>query len=75
MVGHGSAEPDSQTRISQTETDVTESRAGSGRSSIRATEERFVTGLDVFIVSFCVAFIAASDRFKALLAGLVRLIR
>jgi hypothetical protein len=34
-----------------------------------------VTGLEIFIVSFCVAFIAASDRFKALLAGLARLIR
>jgi len=34
-----------------------------------------VTGFEVFIVSFCVAFIAASDRFKVLLAGLVRLIR
>ena len=34
-----------------------------------------MAGLDVFIVSFCVAFIAASDRFRALLAGLIRLIR
>jgi hypothetical protein len=34
-----------------------------------------MTGLDVFIVSFCVAFIVASDRFKSLLAGLGRLIR
>ena len=40
-----------------------------------ATKERFVTGLEVFIVSFCVAFIVASDRFKSLLSGLVRFIR
>ena len=56
-------------RISHTETDVTESNAGFGRSSFHAKEEHFVTGLDVFIVSFCVAFIVASDRLKALLAG------
>jgi hypothetical protein len=31
--------------------------------------------LDAFFVSFCVAFIVASDRFKALVAGLGRLIR
>lgn len=31
-----------------------------------------MTGLDVFVVSFCVAFIVASDRFKSLLAGLRR---
>ena len=30
-----------------------------------------MTELDAFIVSFCVAFIVASDRFKALVAGLV----
>ena len=34
-----------------------------------------MTGLDVFIVSFCVAFIVASDRFKASVSGLGRLIR
>jgi hypothetical protein len=34
-----------------------------------------MTGLDAFIVSFCVAFIVASDRFKALVSGLGRLIR
>jgi hypothetical protein len=33
-----------------------------------------MTGLDAFMVSFCVAFIVASDRFKALVAGLGRLI-
>jgi hypothetical protein len=34
-----------------------------------------MTGLDVFLVSFCVAFIVVSDRFKGLLAGLARLVR
>jgi hypothetical protein len=34
-----------------------------------------MTGLDAFIVSFCVAFIVASNRFKELLSGLGRLIR
>jgi len=35
-------------------------------------KEHFMTGLDIFLVSFCVAFIVASDRFKAILAGLGR---
>ncbi len=34
-----------------------------------------MTGLDVFVISFCVAFIVASDRVKSLLAGLGRLVR
>ena len=34
-----------------------------------------MTGLEIFVVSFCVAFLAASDRFKSLLAGMVRLLR
>lgn len=34
-----------------------------------------MTEWDVFLVSFCVAFLAASDRFKSLLASLGRLIR
>ncbi len=31
-----------------------------------------MTGLDVFVLSFGIAFILASDRFKSLLAGLLR---
>lgn len=34
-----------------------------------------MTGFEIFGVSFCVAFLAASDRFKALLGGLTRLLR
>ncbi len=34
-----------------------------------------MTGLDVFVLSFGIAFIVASDRFKSLMAELVRLIR
>jgi hypothetical protein len=34
-----------------------------------------MTGFDAFLVSFCVAFIVASDRFKALLAALARRVR
>ncbi len=33
-----------------------------------------MTGLDVFVLSFGIAFILASDRFKSLMAGLLRLI-
>jgi len=31
-----------------------------------------MNGLDVFVLSFCAAFIVTSDRFKMLVAGLVR---
>jgi hypothetical protein len=33
-----------------------------------------MTGLDAFIVSFCVAFVVASARFKAWAAGVSRMI-
>jgi hypothetical protein len=33
-----------------------------------------MTGLDVFIVSFCVAFVVASARFKSWTAGVSRMI-
>ena len=62
----------SDTGLKNSGTDVTESNVGSGQALSPATKERVVIGLDVFIVSFCVAYIAASDRFKALLAGVVR---
>jgi hypothetical protein len=34
-----------------------------------------MTGFDVFAVSFCVAFFVASDRFKALFARMMGMIR
>ena len=34
-----------------------------------------MSGWTIFAVSFCVAFIVASDRFKALVAGLIKLVR
>jgi hypothetical protein len=33
-----------------------------------------MTGLDAFVVSFCVAFIVASHRFKMLMAGVSRIV-
>jgi hypothetical protein len=39
-----------------------------------ALKELAMTGLDAFIVSFCVAFVVASARFKALAAGFGRII-
>jgi hypothetical protein len=62
-------------RVMQTETDVTECDPRHARSWHPATEERFMTEFDVFIVSFCVAFVVASNRFKALVAALGRLVR
>jgi hypothetical protein len=43
-----------------------------GEAGSLAVKERFMNGLDVFFLSFCVAFIVTSDRFKMLIAGLVR---
>ena len=43
-----------------------------GEAGSPAVKERFMNGLDVFFLSFCVAFIVTSDRFKMLIAGLVR---
>lgn len=34
-----------------------------------------MTGLDVFVLSFGIAFIVASDRFKSLITHLGRLVR
>jgi hypothetical protein len=34
-----------------------------------------MSGWTIFAVSFCVAYLAASDRFKALVAGLIKLMR
>ncbi len=34
-----------------------------------------MTGLDAFIVSFCVAYIVKSDRCKALLSQLIQFVR
>jgi hypothetical protein len=34
-----------------------------------------MSGLEIFVLSFCVAFIVASDRFKALVASVRRLVR
>ena len=34
-----------------------------------------MNGLDVFFLSFCVAFIVTSDRFKMLITGLIRRLR
>jgi hypothetical protein len=39
-----------------------------------ALKESAMTGLDAFIVSFCVAFVVASARFKAWAAGVGRMI-
>lgn len=46
-----------------------------GEAGSIATKERSVNGLDVFFLSFCVAFIVTNARFKMLIAGLARLIR
>jgi hypothetical protein len=46
-----------------------------GEARSLATEERSVNGFDVFFLSFCVAFIVTSDRFKMLIAGLARRLR
>lgn len=58
-----------------TETWVTESGQRNARSWLLCNTEHFMTGLDIFVVSFGVAFIVVSDRFKVLLAALGRLIR
>ncbi len=38
-------------------------------------QERYMTGFDAFVVSFCVAYIVKSDRFKVLLSQLIRIVR
>jgi hypothetical protein len=61
-------------RERHTETGITESIHLHERCWLPHCKELAMTGLDAFIVSFCVAFVVASARFKAWAAGVSRMI-